>query len=244
MTKKENCGSVTYPAQGGVGVTEGGRTMMFSMSLGQSLGQRQTLRQGLELSHAQRLKLEQTLIDRRRELILALRGANYQPQAMCPMCAHRLNSAEIVRGFLRDPHDISTKCPKCDHRFQARMVGDITGFSRVELAFMCPDQSRHALEGWPELSPEGLEKRSPAAYHSAMFHWGSLKAAFAAWGITYDREPRCPWRQKVVSFLGKLPDVEIARAAGVSTQTIGRYRRQLGIERFYKSDLADEIIEG
>ncbi len=212
------------------------------MGLGMSVQMTTRLQQRQELTAEQKIEVRCALLQLRQDLTRAVRGADYQPRAECPLCARVLNAAEIIDGFLRDPEDITTKCPKCGHRFVAKLIGHRSSFAHAELSFMCRDQVRHALKGHADKSPDAMERESPAAFNSALYHWGALKAAFKSWGVDYDKETRSPWRDKVRPFLGMLPDRRIADVVGVSPQTIGRYRKSLNIRAFSRSKLVEEVI--
>jgi hypothetical protein len=202
--------------------------MTQTLRLEQKLEQRLTIKQ--------RLVIKQELIMLTRNLIHAIRGDQYNPEAKCPACRKILNAAEIVTGFLRDPEDITTKCPKCSHRFNSLMIHKRTGI-RSELLFYCPSQVLHRIEKMSHLTPEQIEKENMAIYHSALFHFGSLKEAFKKIDINYPHKIKLTWKDKVLNFLGELPDTIIAKHAGVSPSTVGRYRKKLEIDPFNRYDL-------
>lgn len=208
------------------------------MMLTMGITQRQT--QAIVLTAAQRIAIDNTLLNRRRDLIEVLRGDKYDPKAECPRCAYRLKIAEVVRGFRRDPADITTKCPKCGERFISKMIRYHGNTIRVELQFLCPDQAMESLKGHSYLKPDKLEEHNPSAYHSALFHFGNLREAFDSVHESYGHEVKLSWRDKVRPFLGGLPDTEIARCAGVSAYKVRRYRHTLYIDAFKRSDVLED----
>lgn len=195
---------------------------------------------GLTLSH--RLRIEQRLsveqkIDQKlqiqQSLILALRGEHYKPAAACPKCGKKLSRGEIMRGFRRDPKDYTTRCPRCQHRFTPQLINWGLA-SRVELPFYCPMQTLDQLPSYENNSPEGVRGRAPAIYHSAIYHFGSLKHAFSKIGVKYRFTESKPqkWEKKVKPFLGRVPDTMIASAAGVTVREIRHLRLDLGIKAY------------
>ncbi len=195
--------------------------MTIQMKL--NLTQRLTLAQRLETRHALRLELLQTL-----------HGAHGKPDATCPKCHHRLTTIEILRGFGDSPNDFTTRCPleSCAIRFEARLhcyIGT-SGLSRVEMLFYCPSQTTHRLT--PELSrlsPDEFRIQAPSLYFSALTHFGTLKRAFEEVRLVYTYLEIRDWKNKVISFLGQLPDPVIAECVGVSTARVRSLRRKHGI---------------
>ena len=43
------------------------------------------------------------------------------PEGVCPKCKYELTEREIRQGWLQDPMDYTTKCPKCNERFVAQL---------------------------------------------------------------------------------------------------------------------------
>jgi len=84
------------------------------------------------------------------------------------------------------------------------------------------------------LNTEEFRKQYPALYHSATYHFGSLKKAFAEAGLKYCfSEPKHPkWENKVKPFLGRMPDTIIASAVGVTKSKIRKLRQRLDIKAY------------
>lgn len=198
-----------------------------------SLTMRHELSHRLELEHKllHELQLQYTL---RLELVAALREDRYQEDTECPSCLRRLSLAEILKGFRDDPHDYTTECPSCGTRFMASIAcKDRHG--KIVLGFYCPLQTIDQLYSMIRKAPEEIRKEKPSVYHSAVIHFGSLKAAFAQFGVDYSLEGDFEgWEAKVIPFLGRLPDAEIARCVGVPARKVRALRVKEGIERFRK----------
>lgn len=165
-------------------------------------------------------------------LLQSLHGVNYSPEARCPGCRFRLSVEEILAGFRPDPNDFDTTCPRCENRFEPQLIYR-DRISRGELPFYCGAQTLAKLPSLVNFEPERIRREHQDIFHSALVHFGGLKAAFDRAKISYlfDEKPR-DWRQKVEPFLGCLPDTVIARCVNMSSATIGRLRRSQGIERF------------
>jgi len=158
------------------------------------------------------------------QLIEIIRGENYNPTGCCPNCGYKLEEYEIIKGFRSDPLDFNTTCPKCKHRFQPKLICFAHTGIQIELPFICASQVLHSLKGKEILAPDEIAREYPGDYRSAIVHWGSLKAAFAKIGIAYRFKEVADWKQKIMPFLGRLPDRQIARAVEVSPGTIRRLR--------------------
>ncbi len=204
---------------------------MLGMSLSHSLRQVQRVAQSLRLNLGQRLVIQQAQIQKRLDLIHALRGDQYRPEAKCPQCARKLTALEIIRGFLPDPNDFTTACTGCDYRFQPSLI--CRGrYSSVELPFFCAAQTLPRLAGKENLAPDEFAKVHPAIYHSAIVHYGGLAQAFQRIGRGYPFNEINDWRDKVGPFLGHLTDRVIAECAGVSATAVSRLRRARNIRRY------------
>lgn len=158
------------------------------------------------------------------QLIEKIRGETYYPSARCPTCGYKLEDFEIVKGFRSDPLDFNTTCPKCKYRFQPRLICFAHTGIKIELPFICASQVLHSLRSKYHLAPDKISRDYPGDYRSAIVHWGSLTAAFAKININYHFKEVAGWKQKIMPFLGRLPDHQIARAVEVSPSTIRRLR--------------------
>lgn len=205
--------------------------MEMGMSFGHRLQQSVRIAQSLRLSLAQRCQMQMRALSLRLELVVALRGDRYEPKGTCPKCGRRLTPVEILRGFNQDPNDYTTRCTSCGRRFEPILVC-ANDYSTVEIPFFCPSQTLAQLEGMDSLAPNELLRCQPAVYHSAILHHGGLRRAFAKIGVAYAHDEIADWKEKVKSFLGRLPDTIIAECVDVPVRTIRTMRRQLGIPRF------------
>ncbi|HYF04796.1 MAG TPA: hypothetical protein VEA59_01345 [Patescibacteria group bacterium] len=186
----------------------------------------------------QMLNVEQALKLKQAELIAAVRGVTYQPRAICPACNTVLNREQIDAGFLRSRTNLTTKCV-CGHRFIPSLA------SRNELGNMLTDyycslQARAALEGLHKSPPEIIAKKNPSAYHSAILHFGSMRAMYRLDGLQYAHREVPQWHSAVAPFLGKAPDQMIADVVGVPVGVITRMRRQARQKPFDERLLEDE----
>lgn len=202
----------------------------------------QTLSQGqsIRLSQSQRLALRQQQLSLRLALISELRGEEYKQKASCPCCPHVMTPVEIIGGFNQDPNDFTTRCPKCGHRFEPKVVCSGDGWS-IELPFYCGVQSLAQMTDKHHLSPDQLSREWPAIYRSAIVHYGSIRNAFKTAGINYTFDEVVEWKNKVAPFLGRLPDTIIAGCTGMSVSTIRAFRKKLGISRYATQEALDEI---
>lgn len=185
------------------------------------------------LSQKQRIRLEQGYrLELRLQLIHALRGEEYLLASKCPDCSAELEPIDIIRGFNKNPSDFTTGCPQCGKRFEPRVVCFDHG-ERIEFDLYCNAQMLATLPGKEHLSPEQFAREYPGIYRSAIVHHGSIHTAFATIGIAYEwSEERHGWENKIMSFLGELPDTVIARCSGVPVSRIRETRHRLGIARY------------
>lgn len=189
-----------------------------------SLVQRQSQR--LKLTQSQRHEIVQShILSLKLNLIHAMRGDDYRPEANCPSCSRVLKPLEIIKGFSADPNDYDTTCSGCGKRFPPKLRWQ-SSVSSGELPFYCDLQMQAKLRGLETLNPSEFRRQEPAVYHSAIVHCGTLRNAFSRVGIEYvfneieDRE------RKIMPFLGKLPDKIIAQYSGLTQKKIGYLRRK------------------
>jgi hypothetical protein len=206
--------------------------MTLSLQCGLFQSQRLETRQELRLEARQALSLRLSL---QQQLHRRLFGSDevYKPYGICPSCGFRLKPVDIIRGFTRNPEDITTKCPRCKKRFLPILCGGNSA-ARIEVPFYCAAQTQARLI--PEManfSPSFLRSQEAAIYRSAMYHFGSLKAGFALNGIAYTKEPRLStWQTKVLKFLGRLPDKLIADTARVGLRQVRKLRQEKHIPAY------------
>jgi hypothetical protein len=205
-----------------------------------SLGQRQRL--GLRYRQTQSLSLIQTLelrIELRQDQIMnfgfdlarytnmlgELSGAHVAPAAVCPHCDLRLKPAEILVGFLPDPHDITVGCPRCKKRFDASVI--IGQDSSQAYSFLCGVQLLAVLRGLSEqVHPSTLQSERPEIYYSALFHFGSVEGAYRQIGgrYPYRDEKDLSWHTKARPLLGNIRDEDIAAVLNVSNESVSSLR--------------------
>lgn len=213
----------------------------MTINLSQSFGQRLEVRQEQRLTLAQRILVQTYQVRTRLELIQELRGIQYEPTAICPRCNRKLTTVEILAGFTDDPDDRTTQCTGCFLRFEPLLVHRAES-GVVELPFYCASQVLPRLERFAQLSPQEISSQHQAEYHSAILHYGTLTHAFAAAGLTYHHdEPVEDWRDRVQSFLGKLPDTVIAEVLGVSARAVGSQRRKARIPAYSVRQVAEDL---
>lgn len=194
------------------------------MHMSMSMNQRQEHRMEQKAIPLQR---QMAMMSARQAILEAIHGERYRPNAVCPACSYRLTLEEALRGFRDDPDDISTRCPKCAHRFIAALVAG--GAIRVEVRFLCRAQTLARLEDNADSSPDELRKDDPSTFQSALLHFGGIRAAFAAIDLAYAFEEVHGWEDKINGFLGKVPDVLIAECVGKPVQAVRKLRRSLKI---------------
>lgn len=211
----------------------------MNLSLSCSLSHRVEQRQVLSLQ--QRLSIEIKLFQTHEDLVNALRGNNFRPMCVCTGCGHRLSNLEIIQGFSSDVTDYMTQCPRCQTRLRAVLTtGGVAG--SAEIWMYCPAQTLDQIKYRGIFEPDEWRKKHAAVYHSAIYHFGSLKKAYHEVGIKYPHVEKLEWQKQVVPFLGKLQDTQIANCAGVSTGKIRSLRESLGIPRFIKSEQIEENL--
>ncbi len=210
---------------------------MTGMRMVMKTEQRQvmTIRQSMEMRQDHLLTL-------RLMLVQIIRNEEYEPLGVCPRCGHKLSLREILEGFNDDPADFDTTCSFCEERFRA-LLRCRTPSGYMELDFICPQQVLANLEGKEGFLPGHILRTNTSVYYSALIHFGTLGAAFKDLGKKYPFQEMKPWKNKVASFLGRLPDTEIADIVGVSSQTVGRLRKKIGIPRFSKKSVEEELFE-
>lgn len=210
--------------------------MNFSMEQGQGHGVSQTVKQTRTMGQKQDVAIQQTLLQRHRELVEAVRGTRYEPQARCGQCGCHLTDLEILKGFRDDPLDYTTECPKCHWRFEPRLHAS-TQLTSMDIMYLCPVQTLHKLQSLQDTPLDEFKRLHGTVYHSALTHFGGLKQAFAQLGMEYAFEADLDWRKKVVPFLGKLPDTVIAKLLGASVWQVRRLRAAKSIAPFRVRDL-------
>lgn len=209
------------------------------MSFRQTLKREQRLVQRQTMEQRQRFELRQCQVHM--ELLHAIRDEQFDPRAGCPKCQKQLTIPEILRGFNRDPNDLTTECPKCHTRFPSQLVCTPRLGVSIEMPFYCPSQTLANLPGLQGLAPDALLAKHPAVGRSAIVHFGSLRNAFARACIAYVFAEKFDWRDKVVPFLGKLPDSDIASAVNVTSAMIRRLRIKHGIAAFSRRDALETV---
>jgi hypothetical protein len=201
--------------------------MMMRQSLQLSQKLEQKLSQAMSL--AQKLSIRMSIL----EALHAGEPVNFRPKAVCTGCSYELEPHEILRGFLRDPNDTTTRCPKdyCGKRFQPVLYSRLSDATRMEVPFYCAVQTTEALNDRDVRStPLELKKSKPAVYFSALFHYGNLKAAFEKKGWDYEFDNFHGWEDKVAPFLGKATDRLVAEVVGVRLHKVMTLRKKLGIK--------------
>ncbi|MEK7568963.1 MAG: hypothetical protein AAB497_02520 [Patescibacteria group bacterium] len=207
-----------------------------------------TLRVGHHFRSTHRTVLETQLLAEHKialklGLIQELRGEEYKPKGDCPKCGRALTPAEIIRGFNQDPRDYTTRCPKCGSRFVSYLMArSRNGIGHAEMKFYCAIQTLDQMKGKEGFSPKELLKKHPAVYHSAIVHFGSIKNAFKQNGIAYPHEEGVDgWKDKIQSFLGRMPDTVIADCVDKPVGIIRKMRKELGIQRYTAEKALVEI---
>jgi len=200
------------------------------MYLMQTLRLRQVQRQ--VLTARQRLQVQHLLAQRMEHLARDIRDEKYEPEKVnCKSCGHTMTHEDILSGFLEDPHDHTTCCPKCDKRFKVNLVSH----NRIYIAYLCASQTLYALQNLYRCSPKTIGKKHPSVYRSALDHFSTLNEAFAKLGRKYRFKPIHTWNAKVVLYLGKMPDTHIANCVHVPVRKVRELRHSLNIPRYLKS---------
>ncbi len=202
------------------------------MSMSPSLTQTMVQRQTMTMSQRHAIKAQQTMMQI--ELVATLRDERYEPRATCPKCGRSLAPNEILAGFLDVVDDFTTECTGCHHRFEPLLICFGIG-SQIEVPFYCGIQAKHLLREVAHLPPSEIARKHPGEYRSAVVHYGTLVAMFATLGIAYDHVELEGWQGKIMPFLGRMPDVVVAKCAGVSVDTIRKIRTGAGIGRYTKA---------
>lgn len=132
-------------------------------------------------------ELSQSLV-----LCQAISDAVITPDGICPKCKHVNSEEEIRDGWNDDPHDFTTRCVNCNHRFVSSL--DVEGDSDVlptgHYDFLCPDQLYTNIEyflaerGRSLLGQQFILKNRPDLFWNMIRHNGNYKlglAAFKRW---------------------------------------------------------------
>lgn len=205
-----------------MGITQSARTELT-----------QTQRLETRLTPQQRQQISAQQIGLWLELVAGLREERYTPQANCPSCHRDLAPHEILAGFTHDVNDFTTRCTGCGYRFEPHLIA-FGAIGNIQIPFFCGVQTQNKLREHRTMTPAEIARLYPGEYRSAIVHYGTLSAMYALIGITYTLDENPAWHDKVLPFLGRMPDSEIARACGVGSTTIARLRRKQGISRFTK----------
>jgi len=184
------------------------------------------------------------MLELRLGLVAELNGGKlkdaWRPKAVCPYCKRVLTTVEILEGASRRLQSLTIKCPNqdCGKRIGAKLV-NANGESS-EVIFYCHDQVRAAIHVFRHLTPDEIRRRNLALFHSALGHFGSLHNAFDQVGIKYPI-PDIPDRQdRAMLFLGYAPDSMIAEILGVASNTVGKWRKELGREPYCLENYLEE----
>ena len=86
-----------------------------------------------------------------------------------------------------------------------------------------------------------MRRHDPGIYYSALTHYGNLNNAFAVAGLDYEQQVLADWKDKVQPYLGRLADKAIAEAVGVGVHAIRKWRNELGIRPFNKSEALEDV---
>ena len=196
-----------------------------------------------QISQTQRQEVTQKqVLSQRLRLLQVLRGEKYTPSGKCPKCGRTLTPAEIINGFNRDPYDYTTKCTGCETRFNPKLKMHLSNGDYAELKFYCEMQAIQIVKqirgACNDISPETIKQSNPSAFYSLITHCGSIKEAYRRAGgdlATYAKtmaseEEQEGWKDKVVPFLGEMPDTQIAACAGISVYQVRKLRNKMGIE--------------
>lgn len=191
---------------------------------------KQKIETGQHLTIAQSHRLNQK-VDLRLKLLQKLHDEEYKIEGQCPQCNYKSTPAEIILGFSESVHDFTTRCPKCETRFDPslQMIG--AHGVKTTLPFYCGDQALYMLKGLEVMPPDKYleNNKTVAMYRSLMVHYGSLKNAFREIYIEYSFEEVPVWKSKVRTFLGIMPDKEIAELCNVTVDEVIEYRESKGI---------------
>lgn len=208
------------------------------MYLQLSNSQRQELRHEQRLTVEQRLQIANAMFTLRMGLMEAVNGDRFEPRAVCTQCEYSLTPVEILKGFNQDPMDYRTTCPKCRQRFEPRLRRFERVGSSIEVSFYCPAQTLEQLRSCQLVPFEDFRRQHPAVCHSAKVHFGSLTNAFRQIGVLYTQDENPDWREKIVPYLGKLPDTVIASCVNATAYAIRTLRKQHNIPAFRQNALA------
>lgn len=214
-----------------------GMRMSMGPALTQSMGMYQRQRQIFSLEQRQTIRAHQTGLQI--ELVAALRNERFIAAGCCPSCRRELKPNEILAGFTQDVHDFTTQCTGCRRRFEPSLIcfGEA---SQVEIPFYCGVQARHRLSQLSDLSPAQIARQMPGAYRSAVVHFGTLAAMYESIKIVYTYPELENWQAKALPFLGRMPDVVVARCVNVCVEVIGKLRRKHKITKYTKQRALEE----
>ncbi len=205
--------------------------MRQGFSMRQSVEQKHHLDQGVRLTYEQRLRAETLQLSLQRDLVEEIHGRRFVPKAECGKCGHELSDMEIMNGFNQDPSDFTTACPKCQSRFFPTLFS--SGVGSITTPYYCPMQTLDQLVALKEMRPDYFRVHALAIYNSAIIHFGGLAQAFKRIGIIYAFEEKTEWMNKVITFLGKMPDTVIAGLVHTSAYQIRKLRKAHHIERYH-----------
>ncbi len=200
------------------------------------------LTQEHRITYSHDIALAMARLQLRRDLVEAVHGASFSPRASCPACEHALTDYEIMKGFKDDPHDYTTGCPKCQHRFFPRLAR-ATGSGSAEVAFFCPTQTLDQLPRLVSASLDDFRTTHAGIYNSAIVHFGGLRQAFKKIGLTYAYEADLDWRVQVVPFLGKMADTVIAELVGAPVTAVRKLRKHFGIAVYSTRQEVEDLAE-
>lgn len=160
----------------------------------------------------------------RKEILFLLRGIRYSVFAKCEHCGKKISEENILAQFPKDKYILFLNCASCNRR----MIPKIK-FNGSSCWLLTPYVTLNGLknEKLETLNPDDIATHYERTYHSAVFHFGSLRNAFLLVGKKYTFVEIPDWQEKIHNLVGKFSISFIANTVGVSEKKVQRFIKSL-----------------
>lgn len=192
------------------------------------------------------LEARRFVFDLRMELIRRLHELQFELYTKCHACDAWFSSYNAIQQLKEKKNHAKNfvECRECGEKihpflvYRSRSVKGNCYLGSVE-------QLGKNLEQLADRSPKDIKDHHTAVFLAALIYYGGdlgYAAAACPAKVTYVDNTVIPdWREKVLPFLGKMPDKMIALAVRVSRTDFGGYRGSQKIQPFSWSKLAETM---
>ena len=189
------------------------------------------------LTAKQRLAIKRILFNRRLQLIGKIHDISFQLECKCPTCGKASPGYDVIEKMKFHPATRDTvpcSTPRCDGMVEPRLIYTVESqMENVLLESVATLANRlKSMSTWEPAVIRGVYTNN---FLAALIYAGGLHWAYhwvARVPYRFDRIPLPRWREKVCTFLGQMPDIEIADCIGTTRKVVCNYRNSIGIPIF------------